>query len=191
MPRTKQQYEEIRKASKQKILDAALEVFARDGYHSSTVSSIANTAGISKGLLYNYFKSKEDVLNELMLGLFDEFMAELLPLKPGEKIQKEHLINFINKSVDLVLEKPKFWKLYFGIFVQPDVMTMLMKEVMEKVYPYMISLAQYFKEKGEEDPIATMRYFSAIMDGIQFHIILDPDTFPAEKIKQMIIKQFT
>ncbi len=148
MPRTKKQYEEIRKVSKQKILDSALEVFARDGYHSSTVSSIANTAGISKGLLYNYFKSKEDVLSELMLGLFDEFMEELLPLKSGEKIQKEHVINFINKSVDLVLEKPEFWKLYFGVFVQPDVMSMMMKQVMDKVGPYMISLAQYFKRKG-------------------------------------------
>lgn len=190
MPRTKKQYEEIRKTSRKKILDAALEVFARDGYHSSAVSSIAKTAGISKGLLYNYFKSKEDLLNELMLGMFDKFMKELLPLKPGEKIIKEHVINFINKSVDLVLEKPEYWKLYFGIFVQPDVMSMLMKKVMDKVYPYMISLAQYFKEKGEEDPIATMRYFSAILDGIQFHIIIDPETFPAEKIKQFMIKQF-
>ncbi len=191
MPRTKQQYEEIRKVSKQKILDAALVVFARDGYHSSTVSSIANIAGISKGLLYNYFKSKEELLNELMIGMFDEFMKELLPLKPGEKIMKKHVINFINKSVDLVLEKPEYWKLYFGVFVQPDVMSMLMKKVMDKVYPYMISIAQYFKEKGEEDPIATMRYFSAILDGIQFHIIIDPETFPAEKIKQFMIKQFT
>jgi AcrR family transcriptional regulator len=191
MPRTKQQYQEIRKVSKQKILDAALEVFANEGYHSSAVSSIAKTAGISKGLLYNYFKSKEDVLNELMLGMFDEFMDEIIPLKPGEKLNREHIIHFINKSIDLVLEKPKFWKLYFGVFVQPDVMSMLMKKVMDKVSPYMISLAQYFKQRGDEDPIATMRYFSAIMDGIQFHIIIDPETFPAEKIKQLMIKQFT
>jgi len=190
MPRTKAQFEEIRKVSKQKILDAALEVFARDGYHSSSVSSIASTAGISKGLLYNYFKSKEDVLNELMLGLFDEFMDELLPVKPGEKIHREYVINFINKSIDMVLQNPKFWKLYFGVFVQPDVMSILMKKVMDKVYPYMNSLAEYFKERGDEDPVATMRYFSAIMDGIQFHIIIDPVTFPAEKIKQLMIKQF-
>jgi len=41
MPRTKEQFEEIRKSSRQKILDAALEVFAKQGYHSATVDAIA------------------------------------------------------------------------------------------------------------------------------------------------------
>ncbi|HSL89147.1 MAG TPA: helix-turn-helix domain-containing protein, partial [Ignavibacteriaceae bacterium] len=76
MPRTKGQFEAIRKESRQKILDAALEVFAKQGYHSATVDAITKTAGISKGLMYNYFKSKEDVLQELMLGMMEALMCE-------------------------------------------------------------------------------------------------------------------
>jgi AcrR family transcriptional regulator len=58
-PRTKQQFEDLRKDRRQAILDAALTVFANNGYHSASVSMIAKEAGVSKGLMYNYFESKE------------------------------------------------------------------------------------------------------------------------------------
>jgi len=47
------------------ILDAAIEVFARQGFHSTRVSDIADEAGVAYGLVYHYFDSKEEVLNEL------------------------------------------------------------------------------------------------------------------------------
>jgi AcrR family transcriptional regulator len=190
MPRTKEQYEEIRKSSKQKILDAALEVFANQGYHSATVDAIAKTAGISKGLMYNYFKSKDDVLQELMIGMLDALMCEYMPLKPGQKFTRDDIVNFINVGIDLVLEKPHFCKLYFSIFVQPEVMVIVYQKMMEMAKPYMIGLADYFKEKGIENPEVIMRYFSAVMDGIQLHIMLDPKSFPATEVKNLLIKQF-
>lgn len=190
MPRTKAQYEEIRKSSRQKILDAALEVFAKQGYYSSTVDAIAKTAGISKGLLYNYFKSKEDVLQELMVGMMEALMCEYMPLKPNEKFTRDDIIQFINVGIDLVLEKPHYWKLYFSVALQPDVMSIVFTKMMEMGQPYMIAMIEYFKEKGVENPEVMMRYFSAVMDGIQFHCMLDPKSFPAEEVKKLLIKQF-
>jgi len=190
MPRTKKQFEEIRKSSRQKILDAALEVFAKEGYHSSTVSFIAKTAGISQGLLYNYFKSKEEVLHELMIGMMENLMGEFLPIKNYEKVTRKDIVNFINVGIDLVLENPKYWKLYFSVFVQPDVLAMVMDKMMKMAEPYMKGMTNYFKEKGENDPVTMIRYFSAVMDGIQLHCMIDPKTFPAEKVKKLLIKQF-
>lgn len=190
MPRTKLQYEVIRKESRQRILDAALEVFAKQGYHSSTVDAIAKTAGISKGLLYNYFKSKDDVLHELMIGMMESLMCEFMPLKPGEKFTRDDIINFINVGIDLVVQKPYYWKLYFSVFVQPDVMAIVLEKMMEMGQPYMISMIEYFKENGIKNPEVMMRYFSAVMDGIQLHIMIDPETFPAEEVKKLLIQQF-
>ena len=190
MPRTKGQFEAIRKESRQKILDAALEVFAKQGYHSATVDAITKTAGISKGLMYNYFKSKEDVLQELMLGMMEALMCEYMPLKPEEKFTKDDIINFINVGIDLVLEKPHYWKLYFSVALQPVVMSIVFDKMMEMGQPYMIAMNEYFRDKGVENPEVMMRYFSAVMDGIQFHCMLDPKTFPAEEVKKLLIKQF-
>lgn len=190
MPRTKQQFEAIRKESKQKILDAALEVFAKQGYYSASVSAIAVRAGVSKGLMYNYFKSKEDMLHELMIGMMDALMCEYMPLKPGGKFKQNDIINFINVGVDLVSDKPHFWKLYFSVFIQPDVMAIVLDKMMEMSKPYMIGMTEYFKEQGVKNPEVMMRYFSAVMDGIQMHIMLDPENFPAEEVKKILIKQF-
>jgi len=50
---------------RRQILDAAIRVFARQGFHACRVSDIAREAGVAYGLVYHYFNSKEQVLNEL------------------------------------------------------------------------------------------------------------------------------
>jgi AcrR family transcriptional regulator len=50
---------------RRQILDAAIRVFARQGFHATRVSDIADEAGVAYGLVYHYFNSKEEVLNEL------------------------------------------------------------------------------------------------------------------------------
>src|SRR6266542_486383 len=50
---------------RRQILDAAIHVFARQGFHACRVSDIADEAGVAYGLVYHYFNSKEQVLNEL------------------------------------------------------------------------------------------------------------------------------
>ena len=47
------------------ILDAAIRVFARQGFHACRVSDIADEAGVAYGLVYHYFGSKEEILNTL------------------------------------------------------------------------------------------------------------------------------
>jgi len=190
MPRTKQQFEEIRQQSRKKILDAALEVFAKHGYHLTTVDAIAKTAGISKGLMYNYFKSKEQVLQELMIGMIENLMCEFMPLHPEDKFTRKDVINFINVGIDLVMEKPYFWKLYFSVFLQPDVMAIVLEKMLEMGKPYMQRFTEYFTSKGFKNPETMVRYFSAVMDGIQMHCMLDPKNFPADDVKKILIKQF-
>ncbi|MFC4103265.1 MULTISPECIES: TetR/AcrR family transcriptional regulator [Paenibacillus] len=56
------------------ILDAAVKVFAENGYHGSQVSKIAKEAGVADGTIYLYFKNKEDIL----VSLFRERLGELV-----------------------------------------------------------------------------------------------------------------
>src|SRR3989475_3070790 len=56
----------------QQIIDAAVRVFARNGYYNSRVSDIAREAGIASGTIYLYFKTKDEIL----VTLFRERMAE-------------------------------------------------------------------------------------------------------------------
>jgi TetR/AcrR family fatty acid metabolism transcriptional regulator len=59
------------------ILDAAVRVFARQGFHATRVSDIADEAGVAYGLVYHYFKSKDEVLNELFIERWSLLLAAI------------------------------------------------------------------------------------------------------------------
>ena len=59
------------------ILDAAIRVLARQGYHGTRVSDIADEAGVAYGLVYHYFKSKDEVLNELFTERWSLLLAAI------------------------------------------------------------------------------------------------------------------
>ncbi|MDQ2631148.1 MAG: TetR/AcrR family transcriptional regulator [Actinomycetota bacterium] len=59
------------------ILDAAVRVFARQGFHATRVSDIADEAGVAYGLVYHYFSSKDEVLNELFIERWSLLLAAI------------------------------------------------------------------------------------------------------------------
>lgn len=164
-------------------------MFAEESYHSASMSSVASRAKVSKGLIYNYFNSKEEILMTLVTDMFDEAIA-LMDLDMTKPLTKEKFINLIERSLDVVVENPQRWKLYMSLSFQPDVTPLLMEHMMPKVQPYMVLMSNYFNEKGYEDPVTMMRYYSAVVDGIQLHLLMDPKTFPIEKVKRLLIEQF-
>jgi TetR/AcrR family fatty acid metabolism transcriptional regulator len=62
---------------RRQILDAAIRVFARQGFHSCRVSDIADEAGVAYGLVYHYFESKDEVLNELFTERWSLLLAAI------------------------------------------------------------------------------------------------------------------
>ena len=62
------------RSKRNRITEAAVEVFARKGFHNSRVSDIARGAGVADGTIYLYFRNKED----LLLSIFEEKMDDLL-----------------------------------------------------------------------------------------------------------------
>ena len=74
------------------ILEAAVRVFARQGFHTCRVSDIADEAGVAYGLVYHYFSSKEEILDTLFLERWDVMLAAIAevdasPRTPREKLQ--------------------------------------------------------------------------------------------------------
>jgi AcrR family transcriptional regulator len=72
MPKSEEQLERVREESRERILQTALALFARQGYERTPIRAIAREAGISQGLMYNYFEGKE----QLLRAIFARSMAE-------------------------------------------------------------------------------------------------------------------
>jgi AcrR family transcriptional regulator len=76
---------------RRQILDAAIRVFARQGFHSCRVSDIADEAGVAYGLVYHYFNSKEQVMNELFTERWSLLLEAIAEVDSQEIAGREKL----------------------------------------------------------------------------------------------------
>lgn len=188
-PRTDSQNEQIREERKHQIMQVALEVLAESGFSNTSISKIASRAKISKGLMYNYFASKEELIHEVMIDGFNQLIDSFDRNKDG-KLTTEEMHYFIDTTFDTLEANVTFWRTYFMVLLQPDVLQVIQPKLMETLGPFMQTAMNYFIENDYEDPEAQMRYFSAMLDGVGLHYILDPETFPLEGVKKIIHGMF-
>jgi AcrR family transcriptional regulator len=76
---------------RRQILDAAIRVFARQGYHHCRVSDIADEADVAYGLVYHYFGSKDEVMNELFTERWSLLLAAIEEIDAREITSREKL----------------------------------------------------------------------------------------------------
>ncbi len=75
------------------ILDAAITVFARQGYHGARVSDIAREAGIAYGLVYHYFKNKEEILSTIFDERWGGFLEAVETIAAGSAPASDRLLS--------------------------------------------------------------------------------------------------
>ena len=92
------------------ILDAAIRVFARQGFHSTRVSDIADEAGVAYGLVYHYFNSKEEVLNELFAERWSLLLAAIEEADAGDESPRAKLAAVAAFIVDSYRHDPELMK---------------------------------------------------------------------------------
>lgn len=197
-PRTEEQFEDIRESKRKLILDTALSLFANKGYHSTSISTIAKEASISKGLMYNYFSSKEDLLKTIFQSILGTIMDMLNP-DQDEEITDEEANGFLDKFFEAITSNPEEWRLFYQLSIQPDVMQILMEE--NHQLQYMDSqklLIDYFLRRDFPDPELSILLFSSIFKGLTFMYAFAPEMFSKEllekfkqTLKDMFLKKIT
>jgi len=95
---------------RRQILDAAIRVFARQGFHSCRVSDIADEAGVAYGLVYHYFKSKDQVLNELFVERWSLLLAAIEEVDAGAQPPREKLDAVAGFIIDSYRHEPELMK---------------------------------------------------------------------------------
>jgi len=92
------------------ILDAAVRVFARQGFNSCRVSDIADEAGVAYGLVYHYFRSKDEVLDTLFLERWNVLLGVIAELDGSERTPREKLLAITSFIVDSYRHDPELMK---------------------------------------------------------------------------------
>ncbi len=190
MPRTKEQFEEIRNRTKLTILYSALELFARKGFTGTSISDIASAAGVSKGLAYNYFNSKEDLMIavfKLMEEQIGGMMAEMNKVEdPYEKLKL--IINLTFKNIE---KDEKFWRLYINFAFRPELHNTASKLFGNFLSEAFKTFEKIFKQIGVSNPAAESKLLGAMLDGISLHYVFDKENYPLHKMRRYLIKRYS
>jgi len=187
-PRTKVQFEEIRQKSRENIEKIALELFAIKGYHATSISQIAEKAGISKGLLYNYYKSKEHLLDSVIMKVFDEIMriVQMSENLPAEKQIEQMII----QTTEHLKKNITFWQLYLFLVHQSDVHKKL-SELYEKMRDdYLNYVVKLFQEMGSNNPTMEALMLGTMFDGIGLNYVTAPEGYPLNEMRNYMIEIF-
>jgi AcrR family transcriptional regulator len=190
MPRSKEQYREMREKTRKIILENALKLFATKGYHGTSINDIAKAAGISKGLAYNYFESKQklmEALFEQMLDIGKDFEKILdSSFDPYEKLRV--LIEF---SFQYIEENEEFWRLYITFVLQPEILEQGKKVTNEFNTKILDKFEKILKQVGLKNPAIEARVLGALFDGIGLDYFIDKENFPLQKIKKFILRRYS
>lgn len=156
------------KLGKDRILQAALLLFAKNGYHATSISQIAESAEVSKGLTYNYFSSKE----ELLLAIIEQAseamfeVADTLFLKGN---YEESLQNFLDQYVLSLKTNRDYLSFQLSLLFQPDLRKIVQAPLQKRAEHLLFLTEKMFIEAGVENSKLVARRFVSELDGIALH----------------------
>lgn len=189
MPKTAEQNEQIRQATRKAIVDGAMVCFAQQGYAQTTIRRIAGEAGVSTGLMYHYFESKEALLQ----AVFDNCMAILSGVlveayregEPGRRIPG------LLRAIFAMLEADReFWLLFQMLRNQPAIMAILGDALRQWTRRLRELFAAELRSSGWAEPAVEALILYSLIEGTIQQYLLDPDDYPLSTITERIVARY-
>lgn len=185
-PRTPAQFEAQRADTQERLERAALRVFARAGFNRATVRDVAREAGVAQGLLYNYYRSKHD----LLAAVFSRSMADVetsFAAANGDAPPTERLARLVRAAFAGVREHLAFWQLVYAVRQQPEIVAALGPELPAWTTGILATLQRLLRDAGHEQPATAARLLFASIDGVAQHFALDPEHYPLDAVAERLI----
>jgi len=183
-PRTKEQFAQIRKQSSDQIADAALELFAKNGFHLTSIERIAKMAGVSKGLIYNYFDTKDDLLRYVVSSAIEVGDQVLEEAENASLSPIDQLCKVIDDLFKLVGEKPRYWKLMVMLSMQEEVAKKFEDITNQHAMANLGKLAGLLRDMDVPDFEVEAMTLAATFDGVLLHFIHMGEKYPLTQIAQ-------
>lgn len=196
MPRVSPQYEQ---AQQKRIIDGAAQVFAERGYRLTTIDQIGQALGLSKGAIYIYFKSKEELFVAVLQAIYERRFALLstayqaddpLPVK-FEKIL-DRLGGLMGHDDDV------FIRLSLEGFLESEHIPSLQAiktASYQRFYALLYGLLQEGQRSGEINPdlnlASVVTVLMAVSDGLMLHSLVQGRGIEPERVRRIISETFS
>ena len=131
MPRTAADNQRIKDERREDILAAARSVFARKGLAAAKISDVATAAGLSHGLVYHYFESKEAMYAALLEAVFANVSVDLMRFEGGEGSPLTRIRAFVEHRLERIRTDPDMFRFLMQAYLHPDAIPASMRATLE------------------------------------------------------------
>jgi len=198
MPGYKSRREREKEQRRQNILKVAKRLFIERGFKSVTVANIAEKAELSKGAIYLYFSSKEEIYAQILLTDIEHFHGEISQIFNGGKSAADILLDFADAYIDIFLKEREQFRILMNFMLQADTLN-LSRETRKRIIAEMnrtISLIekilQYGVDSGElsleKQDLRKMRNaLWGLLNGIiSLHLFVGAESMREERIRSNV-----
>lgn len=183
---------------KERIIKAAMDVFARDGLQKGTVDKIARQAGVAKGTVYEYFPSKEAIFEGVLYAFFESVSKNMKKAleKESDPVRRfDTMVDLMFDQWDYIISHPDEyeWIILYEIFLyilrkqREGKSHSLLEEITDQIFTLFEPLFEVIPgQKDEHFPDSKMKsylLFSAL-DGITNYYFLLHTRYDPEKIRK-------
>lgn len=164
------------------ILDSAFEIFGQKGFYETKISDITEHAGIAKGTMYLYFKSKEELFIAVTRRDWDTFLRNLnYRVKQADGLLPK-LRQVAEHHLEYYYERKSHGKLFFHA---PNNDSELMKMMHGFLTRYMATVKDVLEEAGMPDPDFYAKAFIGMLDRLKMDILFEGE-FTREQLEQRV-----
>jgi AcrR family transcriptional regulator len=185
VPRSATTNLELRERSRERILAAALEVFAEKGYESASISDVTARAGVSRGLVTYYFTSK----NQLAAALLDQWLDGITGLLNLPGTPDEKLAGIIDGALLAATMTRPIQRLAITLMMQPathPVFAEVEAAKSARLSQVEDTIRAIFRDRGAPDPAVEEMLLRATLEGITVKLAIYPSTFPVEAVRRRL-----
>jgi len=174
---------------KAKIIQAATKLFGERGFEMTSIAQVCEEAGVSKGLVFHHFKSK----NELLREIFSETTARMIEMSNSSEstlLPRQQLVDLINGLFSQLQADKLFFQLNLNIMLQPGTRTVLNDLIKERSSHLLASIREIFDKIDSKNAEVMSYMFIAELDGIALDYLSVFEKYPLNKLKQHLINKY-
>jgi AcrR family transcriptional regulator len=147
---------DVKEERRKQIIEAATNVFARLGFHKARMDDIVEESGLSKGALYWYFKSKDEIIIAILDRMFSRDLAHVHELQEAELPVKEKLQLYVGHTTDLISSMQPLMPIlleFWGLLLRQKKVKQVLGKFYRSYMEILIPIIEEGIERGEFRPM--------------------------------------
>ncbi|MFF8387126.1 TetR/AcrR family transcriptional regulator [Streptomyces kanasensis] len=184
-PRSASVNEELRRRSRERLLQATVELVAERGYEATTLADIADRAGSARGLVSYYFPGKRQLLQSAVHRLMHRTLAAALEREPATEDGRERLARAIDAVLGLAVEQPLLMRTHMAGILQAEGFVRCPEQQRLAAL-----LRDTVRRYGSRDVDADYPLLRALLMGAVFAVLLPGAPMPLARLRAELFQRY-